>query len=532
MSGLSLKLVGVASLFAALAYPQPVINPAGTVNGADYSRALAPGAIAVVYGSQLASGFFPAPAMPLPTSLGGTSVQVSDGVRTVLAPLYYVMPGQVAFQLPYDMGPNVTVRVVTPAGTSNPDTLTLVGRAPRLFSVDQSGKGRAVALHADWEWVSRQKPMKPGEWISLYANSMGAVTPPIAAGVGAGDGKHPANPLNVIPVPTTVLIDNKPAQVGYAGLVPYISGVYQINVFTPYYDVLGDLEVRVVVEGASSQADMTLPAEPNGFYWVLGAGKFPNGQTRTAVPGPGSAIAFMHMDRELWGDDGYGRWTLNSHLGPEFRATSGLALTLRLGGVIVYDNNGIEDGTHGGYYDNSAGTVPDAQKPGLYEWYSMSGHLRAIFAGYFRLTQATTFDEIIGYFDGNGNPELRFDPANVYNRFRMNIWSNGPGGTPAVNSFTGDVFSSDSVPGTFELSRTNVDRVFRDGARDRIWRVVYRLSRPFTLPAGEYWFSHDVATPDSGLPARVLELSGLRERAANLGRLIRPIPDALVMVVR
>jgi len=514
-----------------LAWSQPVIFPLGTVNAADYSRSFAPGAIVTIFGSNLAPGYIPAASVPLPTNLGGTSVRVTSGAVSVLAPLYYVMPTQVAFQLPYDVGTTVTVQVVTPAGTSNADTITISPRAPRLFSVNQEGYGRAVALHQNWEWVSRAKPMKPGEWISLYVNSMGAVTPAIPAGWGAGDGR-PGNPYNVVTGRTTVTIDGKAGDVNYAGLVPYISGVYQVNVFTPYYDVIGDLDVQVTVDGASSQPNMTLPAEPNGFYWVIGAGKFPNGQTRTAVPGPNSAIAFLHRSPDIWGADGNGVWTFNSHLGPEFAATSGLALTLRRAGVIVYDNNGIEDGTHGGYYDNSSGAVPDSRKPGLYEWYSMSNRLYAIFAGYFRLTQAVTIDEIIGYFDGNGNPELRFDPANVYNRFRMNIWSNGGSNRPATNSFTGDVFSSDNVPGTFSYSPTNVDRVFSDGARDRIYRLVYRLITPITLPAGEYWFSHDVWTPDTGSAGPLLQLSRLGLRVRPASRVVRPVPEGPVILGR
>lgn len=505
-------------------WAQPVVPAGGTVNAADYSRAIAPGSIITVFGQNLAPGVEGAGGLPLPTALAGTSVEASDGTRTVLLPLYVVLETQVSGQLPYDIGPNVTVRVRTAEGVSDPDSFTLAPRAPRLFSVDQQGSGRAVLLHPDGELVSRQNPMKPGEWVSIYANSMGAVHPPIEAGMGAADGST-GNPWNVVTAEVGVTIGGRDATVDYAGLAPYLAGLYQVNVFTPYYDLMGDLLIAMGVGAAGSQGNISAPVEPNGFYLLLGAGKFPNGQAKNAIGVTRSAVAFLHETPEIWGQDGFGQWTHNSHLGQPFAATSGLALTLMSGGAILYDNNGIEDGSHAGYYDNGNGGVPDADKPGLWEWYSMSNNLNAVFAGYFRLTQWTTFDRIIGYFDGNGNSELPFDPENAYNRFRMNIWSNGAGDFPALAGFTGNVLSSDSTPGVFEFSPTQVERVFSDGFRDRIYRMVYTLETPITLEPGEYWFSHDTAVPE-----------GMSSPATTQGRAVsravRAIPSAAIQLAR
>jgi uncharacterized protein (TIGR03437 family) len=513
-------VVGVGAAWA-----QPVLPAGQTLNAADYSRSFAPGAYITIFGSNLAPGLGQAAAVPLPTEILGTSVEVTDGSQTGPIPLLYVTPGQLAGQLPYGLGPNVQVRVRTPAGESAWDALTLASRAPRLFAVNQEGFGRAVALDQNWNLAARQNPIKPGQWVALYANSLGAVEPPVPAGHGAGDGS-PGKPYNLVPDDVQVTIAGRPAQVGWAGLTPYVPGVYQLNVFTPYWDLLGDLPVRVTAGGGESQLNLSLPAEPNGFYYVMGAGKFPNGQTRTGVGGAGSAIAFRHETREVWGDEGLNAWTLNSRLGSSFTATSGLALTLRQGTAIVYDNNGIEDGTHGGYYDNSGGAVADNQKPGLFEWFSMSNNLNAAFAGYFRLAAPATFDQIIGYFDGNGTPELRFDPANVYNRFRMNIWSQGPAGAPAVNGFTGDVFSSDTAAGTFSYSMTGAARVFSDGARDPIYRMVYALAQPVTLAPGEYWFCHDAAVP-VGIASPI---TGTQQRAISSA--VRALPAGKVVLGR
>jgi len=517
-------LVLLLSVSCGLLVAQPVIGPGSTVNAADYSRDIAPGAIITIFGTNLAPEYTVAAVIPLPTELAGTSVELTDGSRTMLLPLFYVMPGQLSAQLPYDGGAALSVRVTTPAGTSQADSFTVVPQAGRFFSVNQEGYGRAVALDLAGQLSSRDNPILPGVWVSLYANSMGAVNPPIQAGDGAS-----ADPesLNRVVADVSVEVDGREAAINYAGLAPSLAGAYQVNMFSPYTDLLGDIPIRMRTGESVSQLEMTVPVEPNGFYYVYGAGKFPNGQTRNAQPGPATAIVFRHEDPMIWGQPGYREWTTQTPTTrPSHATTSGLALTLMNGNLIVYDNNGIENGTFGDYYDNSSGAVNDNDKAGLWEWYSMVNNDYAIFAGHFKLTEAATFDRIAGYFDGNGRPELPFDPANVYNSFRMNIWSSGSDGMPANDAAAGNVFSSDTTPGTFSYSETTAARVFSDGATDVIHRMVYTLATPLTLPPGEYWFSHDTAVPkpmekpDPG----VLQLTQQRRPAGS--RAYKPVPPA------
>jgi hypothetical protein len=213
---------------------------------------------------------------------------------------------------------------------------------------------------------------------------------------------------------------------------------------------------------------------------------------------------------------------------PYHDATSGLALTLMNGDAIVYDNNGIETGAFGTYYDNSDGAVVDTQKPGLWEWYSNVNDDYAMFATCFKLANATTFTKIIGYFDDNGRSELRFNPANLYNTFRMNIWSMGGDGGPANDEVTGDVFTSSNTPGAFAYSKTTAVRIFSDGFRDEVWRMVYTLDQPITLPAGEYWFAHDLMVPkplENPNPGPLPEVTGAPViRKAVDGRSRKPNP--------
>ncbi len=526
-----LKRLALLAFIASVAtLAQPVLPPGGVVNAADYSRDFAPGALISVFGENLAAQLETAPGTPLPTSLGGTSVEATDGANTWLLPLYMVSPGQVNAQLPYGVAGTLGIRVVTAAGASAADTIFVGDRAPKLFAWNEGGYGRAVLTHNDEDAtpVDRQNPLKPGEYVSIWANSLGEVDPAAVAGEPANDGS-PGKPLQTVTAEVLAAIDGVPATVSFAGLAPYFAGLYQIDILTPYSDVVGDVEIVVGAGGAQSQGNISVPVEPNGFYWTLPAGKFPNGQTRTAAAGPMTAIMFYHEDKEIWGENGFKKWTPNTQaVGADFTGTSGLAFTLMNGGVIVYDNNGIEDGTHGGYYDNEGSAIPDENKASLTEWFSMSGNYRGIFATHFRVPETITFDTLIAYFDGNGLPELRFDPFNIYNTYRMNIWSSDLLGRPGVASFTGNIFSTDNAAGQFSISQTDVDRVFQNGARDPIYRLVYKLDQPITLTPGEYWFSSDLHVPDSPRAGSSSSASGMKVRRVSSSQQ-RAVPKAAVV---
>jgi len=239
-----------------------------------------------------------------------------------------------------------------------------------------------------------------------------------------------------------------------------------------------------------------------GSYYAITGGKFINDQTVNGQLDSGGALAFI-VDDPVWHDWGY-TFTIDEWEKVEsFEETAGLALTMKYEDDPVFDNFDNEDGD---YYE-----CPDGQEswetPGLYVHYSMSNNFDWISAGYFILSEETTIDEIKGYFDEyNG-----FDADNPQIHYRMNIWSNldvaGDGYTekrPAVESMTGDVFSSDSVAGTFDWGDTEIDRVFGDDSgnlHDDILYLTYTLDVPLVLQAGEYWFSHDAVIPEPGAVA-------------------------------
>jgi hypothetical protein len=162
---------------------------------------------------------------------------------------------------------------------------------------------------------------------------------------------------------------------------------------------------------------------------------------------------------------------------------------------VVYDNNGIETSGFGTFYNNTGGPA-DSQKPGLTDLYSMSNYFPLTYAGYVQLAQSTTITELIGYFDPDGDLQLPFDPTNPFVKYRMNIFSTASGNLPKeTGSYVGDIFSSDTTAGTFSYSATGASMVSSTPltAPKPIYRLVYKLSAPLTLPAGQYWFEHDAS---------------------------------------
>lgn len=239
-----------------------------------------------------------------------------------------------------------------------------------------------------------------------------------------------------------------------------------------------------------------------GYYYAITGGKFPTGPVPNGDNASGGTFRFL-LDDPAWGYP-LDTWQKDDW----FPGNAGLALTLKNGGAVVYDNNGIEDGTGVGFYNYSSYPCAPPYWPGLYRGYSMANNWDWIYATYFKLEEGTTFDTVVGYFDPTNSGVADFDPYSPYISYWVNIWSSvqdNPVGNPnsympAVASFTGNVFSSVSVLGVFEVSETSVSRVFPSclsRAPDPIWRLVFKLAQPTTLPPGVYFFSHDavIVTP-------------------------------------
>jgi uncharacterized protein (TIGR03437 family) len=488
----------LASLLVATVIGTPsfaqTIAASGTVNAADYSRAFAPGAIITIFGANLAASTSQAGTLPLPTTMGGATVSLASNGEVL--PLFYVSPTQINAQLPYDVGTGpVSLLVTTAAGKSNMDTITVSTQAPKFFTLDASGTGSAVATTPTNSVLTSGNPAKPGDIITLWLNSMGPVSGSPVAGQAAPGATAGSQPYTLATAPV-VTVNGLPGIVQFAGLSPGLAGLYQVNIQVPFVGLTGPLVIQVKTGTTTAQSAVTIPFRQMGFYYSLLGGQPVSGQTLNAVAGTTSALALQQNDQLSWGMSGYQAWTNATGLGSSYSSSPGLAITLYNGKTFVYDNNGLDTGTYGTFYNNTGGPS-DSLKPGLTDLYSMSNYFPLVFAGYLKLSQPTTITQMVGYFDILGSVTLPFDPANPYVKYRFNVWSMAPGDLPTqtTNFFTGNIFSSDTSAGTFAYTDTGV-HIVSSGAGNApkdIYRLSYTLATPITLPAGEYWLSHDAS---------------------------------------
>ena len=217
---LTLMALALALAGSLPANAQPVIS--GIVNGASFGTKIAPGSLVSLFGANLSTNQLVASSLPLPTVLENTRVFIGGKA----APLYFVSPNQINFQIPFELTGTVPLFVGTARGQSSTLQLVLSASAPGLFTRASNGVGRALVFDASFHSVDAPKS---GDTIILYATGLGVTNPPGQTGSG-GSGAPPFNQAAVIP---SVNIGGKNATVAFAGLAPGFVGVYQLNVVVP-----------------------------------------------------------------------------------------------------------------------------------------------------------------------------------------------------------------------------------------------------------------------------------------------------------
>ncbi|MDX2043330.1 MAG: BACON domain-containing carbohydrate-binding protein [Acidobacteriota bacterium] len=104
--------------------------------------------IAAAFGSNLATSVQVGTTVPLPTTLGNTSVRVRDALGVErLAPLFFVAPTQINFLVPSGTSNGAaTVTIVSGDGTISTGVAQIGSVAPGLFSANADGQGVAAAV--------------------------------------------------------------------------------------------------------------------------------------------------------------------------------------------------------------------------------------------------------------------------------------------------------------------------------------------------------------------------------------------------
>ncbi len=265
---MKLKLLGLAFLPVLAAASVPVIN--SVTDSAGYGPRIAPGSIATIFGTGLASTTATATVFPLSTSLGGSSVSVGG----VSAPLFYVSATQINFQVPSSTtSGDVKVIVNGPGGASTAFAVTVTSSAPAIY---QYGTNQALAQNADGSLNSDSSRAAAGSVITVYLTGQGAVNNAVTDGTAT-----PLSPTSTATATATATIGASSATVEFLGLTPELAGL--------------------------GQANIQVPALPAGDYpLVITVGGYVSASVNISVSGPGTAytspltlvssIAFANSD--------------------------------------------------------------------------------------------------------------------------------------------------------------------------------------------------------------------------------------------
>ncbi len=246
-----------------------LIAPRGIVNGASFMPAglpggsIAQGSLFSIFGVNLGPSSSPALTFPLATTLGGVSVKVTEGTKSVDAIPVFVSAGQINAIMPSNapLG-RVSIRVTTtingaPAfGPVSP--ATVVGASFGVFSAGNGGFGPGLIQ----DYVSQQQtplnspsaPAQPGQLVMLYGTGLGPIQAPDNVAPPSG---------NLASV--EVFVGGQAANVLYHGRSSCCSGLDQINFQVPSAAPAGCwVPVQARINGAMVSNTVTMAISADG----------------------------------------------------------------------------------------------------------------------------------------------------------------------------------------------------------------------------------------------------------------------------
>jgi uncharacterized protein (TIGR03437 family) len=232
---------------------------ATTVSAANYrGERLATESIVAAFGQNFATTTQAAPGnQPLPTTLAGASVRVTDAAGTARsAPLFFVSPAQVNFQIPPNTAPgNATLTFTNTNGALSTGAVNIASVAPGLFTFNASGRG--VAAGQALRVRGGTQTFEPIARFDQAQNQFVAV--PIDLGpetdqvflVVYGTGFRFRSSLGAV----TATIGGTAAAVNFAGAQGQFVGLDQANILLPRSLIgRGEVDVALTVDGQPTNA--------------------------------------------------------------------------------------------------------------------------------------------------------------------------------------------------------------------------------------------------------------------------------------
>ena len=228
-----------------------VTSSVRSVSAASFSGpAVAPGSIVSGFGAGLALATEAAAGVPLPLTLAGVQVRITDaGGGAHQAPLYFVSPSQVNFVMPETVAAGQAVVAVSRAGVVRATGVAQVADvAPGIFTANADARGVPAAIAVR----GRPDGTQTFEAVFQCGSASGSCVPvPLLLGpsneqlylVLFGTGIRRSQAVRVL----TGGVD---AQVSYSGPQPFYPGLDQVNVLLPRaLAERGDVDVRLNTDG-------------------------------------------------------------------------------------------------------------------------------------------------------------------------------------------------------------------------------------------------------------------------------------------
>ena len=208
------------------------------------------GGIVTIFGTNLgpANGIS-ASSLPLGTELGGTSIEITAGGKTVKAWMLFSSANQINAIIPSRVAEGLADIRVVRGGIPSPDVGIRLGRSAfGMFTLNQQGSGPAVVQNinsaTDQPVNDLFHPAAPGQVLTVWGSGLGPV---------AGDDSQPG-PVEDLDADVHVFVGDTESQVLYKGRSPQFPGLDQINLRLSENVPLGcRVPITVVVDGRTSR---------------------------------------------------------------------------------------------------------------------------------------------------------------------------------------------------------------------------------------------------------------------------------------
>ncbi len=215
---------------------------------------VAPGSIASLYGTNLATGTASATTQPLPQILTGTSMTITDAAgNKQMAPLLYVSPTQINFVIPDGAASGTATFQVLSSLAPQTFTARIEPTSPTLFTMNGTGTGVAAATALAIA-ASNPQTVSPVSVFQCAGSVCNAMPLVLSSGASVyvsfyGTGIRNRSALANV----TAVLNGIPLPVLYAGPAPGFTGLDQVNVaLTPNLAGSGLSHVYVTVDGQTS----------------------------------------------------------------------------------------------------------------------------------------------------------------------------------------------------------------------------------------------------------------------------------------